>query len=340
MPTTPPLNRILLTAYIILTLVVGAAALIWPSVRGITYAPLRDLLFPNLFLPTRAGMPVTLAVAAPAALEDWVRASAGEFTRQNTLIQIEVTAVRGSDANRRLNSITSQPDAWIAEADFVRIAAGGLPYETQGKPVAQGSFVWVAVKGHSELAGQLSWNSVSQSAGSNPQFRIAMPPVDSIEGMAACWSAAAEYHHLNQVTADQINDRAFRTWLSALLQAAPDRNRSPLDQLATRPPQAEVGLILASDWGHLPQDGFIDQPPANNVAFNYPYYIRTVWQDMQPDEAAARQEAAGKFRDYLLSAAPQNRLSAYGLKPASAQLTGQLPPLDEPAIRALRFCWQ
>ncbi len=340
MTNSPFINRILFGAYILVTLVVGVAALIWPSFRSVAYAPLRDFLFPNIFLPTEASMPVTLSVAAPAALEGWVKASSEEFTRQNPFIRVEVTQLNGLNADSRLNTLNGQTDVWIAESDFARAAAASIPYDKQGSSVAQDTFLWVAVKSQAGLSGNLTWKTVAQAADSNPSFKIAMPPANSIEGMTACWIAAAEYHGADNPTAAQINDPAFRKWLTALLQAAPDRSRSPRDLLSTRPPQANVGLILNSDWSQLAQDSFISQPPAYNVAFNYPYYIRSTWQNLQPDEIKAHQDAAVKFRDYLLGNGPQSKLAAAGLQQTSAQLTAQLPAMDEAMIRALQFCWQ
>jgi len=340
MTNTPFLNRILFGFYVFVTLTVGVAALIWPTFRSMAYAPLRDMLFPNVFLPTEASTPVTLSVAAPAALEGWVKANTDEFTQQNPFIKVEVTQLNGLEADRRLNTLTGQTDVWIAESDFARAAAASIPYEKQGSSVAQETFLWVAVKSQPELSGNLTWKTVAQAASSNPSFKIAMPPANSIEGMAACWIAAAEYHNAGNPTAAQITDPAFRKWLTALLQAAPDRSRSPRDLLSTRPPQANAGLILNSDWSQLAQSSFISQPPSYNVAFNYPYYIRSTWQNLQPDEIKAHQDAAVKFRDFLLGNSAQNKLIADGLQRANAQSTGQLPAMDESMIRALQFCWQ
>lgn len=340
MTNTPPLNRILLGIYVFVTLVVGVAALIWPSFRSLAYAPLRDLLLPNVFLPTAASAPVTLSVAVPAALEDWVKTNSVEFMQQNQFIKIEVSQLNGQEADRKLNTLTGQTDVWIAESDFARAAAASIPYEKQGTSVAQDTFLWVAVRSQSELANNLNWKSVAAAAKANPSFKIAMPPANSIIGMAACWTASAEYHNTATPTAAQINDPAFRKWLTALLAAAPDRSRSPRDQLATRPPQANAGLILSSDWSQLAQNSFISQPPSRNVAFNYPYYIRSTWQNLQPEEIQAHQDAAMKFRAFLLSAGAQNALAAEGLQPVSAQLTGQLPATDDSLIHALQFCWQ
>jgi hypothetical protein len=182
--------------------------------------------------------------------------------------------------------------------------------------------------------------ALSQALNSNSRFRIAFPPVNSIDGMAACWLAAAEYHHQTAVTDALINDPAFRSWLKVLLQAAPDRNRAAMDQLATRPPQVDVGLIFTRDWPQLAQELFVKQAPAYNVVYNYPFLVRSNWEGIQADEAGARQAAAARFKDYLRSGGPQSKLAGYGLQTVNAHLAGQLPAIDDAAIRALRFCWQ
>ena len=339
MTNTPSVNRILFGAYLLAILAVGVAALIWPAVRNVAYAPLRDLLFPNVYLPTEASAPVQLSVAVAPALGDWVKASATQFTTKNHFIQVNVTELRGLNAANQLNTLTGQTDIWIAEADFARATAASIPYETQGKSVAQDSFLWVAVKNHKELSGKLSWSSISDAAGSNAQFRVAMPPTQSIEGMAACWSAAADYTRSPNVTAAQVSDPAFHNWLERLFQAAPDRSRSPRDQLSTRPPQADAGLILNSDWSQLAQDAFIAGAPANNVVFNFPYYVRTNWPDLTPDQVKIRQDAVNAFRDYLLSDEAQSQLASYGMQRASASSSGPLSQVDDATLRALQFCW-
>ena len=338
MSLTPPVNRVLLYLYLAIVLVIGSAALIWPSVRSFSYAPVRDILFPNLFLPTTAGMPVKLVVAAPPALEDWLKTSASEFSKQNSLIQVDVTPLRGMDADRRLTNLSAQPDIWIAEASFVRALAGSIPYQTGGPSLAQDSFLWVASK--NQNLSNLDWAAVAKAAAANPQFRVALPPLNSIEGMAACWSAVASFHQQQDPGADQVSDAAFHKWLTELVLAAPDRNKAAIDQLATRPPQVDAGLIQNRDIDQLTAGQFSTAAPQYNLAFDYPLNIRSNWQNLQPDEAAARQSAAEKYRDYLLSSAAQTRLSSYHLQPAKSQAAGHKPSLDDAAVRALRFCWQ
>ena len=340
MTNTPRINRFLFILYILLTVGVLVAALIWPQVRAMAYAPLRDLLFPAFYLPTSAGIEAKITVAAPPTLEAWVREAAVDFNRQNTLIEVSVIGLHGAEAGRRLNaSVTDLPDVWIAEAGFVRTSVGGVPYESSGPAVARDGLAWVAVAS-SDIDGNLSWRSVADAARSDMQFRIAVPPAGSVEGMAACASAAAEYHQQAGLTADLLNDAAFRGWLDELLAAAPNRSRHPRDQLASRPPEVDVGLILGSDWHRLTKESFIYQPTSYNVVFDFPYLVRTNWYELSEDEANARRIAAEKFGDFLLGGGPQGKLVNYGLERAGAEPSVQIVSFDDPAVRALQACWQ
>jgi hypothetical protein len=341
MTNIPRINRFLFVLYILLTVGVLVAALIWPGVRAVAYAPLRDLLLPAFYLPTSAGIQARITVAAPPTLETWVREAAADFNRQNALIEVSVVGLHGVEAGRRLNaSVTDLPDVWIAEADFVRTGVGGVPYETGGPSVAQDGLAWVVVASKRDQVGDLTWQAVSDAARNDMQFRIAVPPTGSVEGMAACMSASAAYHQQANLTADLVNDAAFRQWLDELLTAAPNRSRSPRDQLGSRPPEVDVGLILGSDWHQLPQEAFVYQPPRYNVMFNYPYLVRSNWHELPEDEADARRIAAQKFSAFLLGAGPQSKLVNYGLERAGAPPSGQIVSVDDQAVRALQACWQ
>jgi hypothetical protein len=340
MANSPPLSRVLFGFFLLLALSVGIAALVWPAVRAVSYAPLRDALLPDFYLNPDAAVPVRISVVLPPALETWVRTSAEEFSRENPLIQVEITALRGIDAGRRLNSMTGLPDAWIAEAEYTRTAAGGIPYQAEGTGLAGDSFVWLATTARTDLAGGLDWRGVARAAENDPLFRVALPPLNSIEGMAACYSAAAEYHDQAAPGAAQINDAGFQSWLARLRQAAPDLSRNPFDQLNSRPPQADAGFLLRTDWARLAQGAFQSQAPRYGVSFNYPFYMRSGWEELPSAEAAARRQAVEKLRNYLGSGAAQDRLAGYGLSRAGADPGGRTPDLDESAIRALQFCWR
>lgn len=340
MTNTPPLSRIFFGLYFLITLAVGLAALIWPSFRSVSYAPVRDALLPDYYLDPSARIPVQLTIAAAPRLEAWAKDAAAEFSHENDLVEIHITALHGADANRLLNSMTGLPDAWIAESEFARTSAGGIPYQIEGASVAQDSFLWVVSTSRRDFAEDLDWLGVAIVAGEDSQFRVALPPLNSIEGMAACYSAAAEYHRLDAPTAAQINDPGFQAWMRGLRQAAPDLSRNPRDQLASRPPQADAGLILRSDWAQIGQSALTAQPPAYNVTFHFPYYLRSNWEDLPAAEATARREAAEAFRDYLTGSEPQDRLALYGMEKAGADSGGVTPIWAESTVRAMQFCWR
>lgn len=341
MTNSPPLSRVLFGLFLILTLSVGIAALVWPSLRAVSYAPVRDALLPDFYLNPEATIPVRISVVLPPSLEAWVRAAADDFTKGNPLIQVDIAAMHGIDAGTRLTSVSGLPDVWIAETEFARTTAGGIPYERQGVVLAGDSFVWLAVATRQDLSGNLDWRGAVRAAENDALFRVALPPLNSIEGMAACLSAAAEFHDQAAPTAAQINDAAFQNWLGRLRQAAPDLSRNPFDQLNSRPPQADAGFLLRSDWARLGQSAFQSQAPRFNVEFTYPYYVRSSWEGLPSErEAAARRDAAAKFRDYLTGAGAQNRLAGYGLERAEQARQNPLPEIDESTVRALQFCWR
>jgi hypothetical protein len=341
MSSTPRVNRFLFVLFFLLSLCVGGSALMWPSVRSAAYAPLRDSLFPNFYLTPQAGKSVTLIIAVPPALEDWVRDSMTDFSKQNPLISAQVVSLRGADANRRLNVMTGLPDVWIAESDWTRIAAGGIPFEATGTVIAQDSFLWAASVGASaEVSDNLNWMGLARAADVDPQFRLAVPPESSIEGMGACLSAAAEYFQQSSLSAAQINDPAFQHWLAQLMEAVPDLSRNPLDQMASRPPQADAAFLTISDGRRLDPSAFFFQEPRYQTVLNFSLYVRSNWREKQDWEADLQRDAAQKIRSYLLSSDPQKSLSAYYVEKADVVFENPTRPADENAVYALQFCWR
>jgi hypothetical protein len=340
MTSAPRLNYFLFLLFTIICLGVGTAALISPSVRGIAYAPVRDAVLPDFYLNPQARQSVHLIVAVPPALEAWVRSSAQEFTSQNPLISMDIVPLKGADASQRLTAITGSPDVWIAESDWNRVVAGGIPFDATGTVVAQDFFTWAASKNsRAGVPSALSWQALAQTAAANPQFRLGVPPAGSVEGMSACLSAAGEYFQTDSVTAAQINDVAFRNWLAGLLQAVPDLTRNPLDQITSRPPQVDAAFLLWSETRALNEQDFLFQA-AEPVVLNYSLFTRSTWKDVTAEEAGLRRSAAGKFLGFLLNAKAQSALKLYGLSTAGQDYTVRVRPAGDDAIYALQFCWR
>jgi hypothetical protein len=341
MSSPPRLNRFLFLAFILISLCVGGSALVWPSFRSIAYAPLRDSLLPNFYLNPQAGRPVSIVMAVSPALENWARDSMAEFSKQNPLITVEVTVLRGAEANRRLNVMTGLPDIWIAESDWVRTAAGGIPYEETGTVVAQDSFLWALSKGSPQnVLSHLDWTTFARLADSDPAFRMALPPEGSIEGMGACLSAAAEYFGQPSLTAAQIGDPSFRQWLDGLLDAVPDLADNPFDTMASRPPQADVAFLPIRDGRRLDPSAFSFQAPQYAPVLNFTLFIRSGWNELPDADVPLKRGAVDTIQSYLAGGGPQGKLAEYFLERSDASFNNSIRPADASAVYALQFCWQ
>lgn len=279
-------------------------------------------------LPTRGGVSIDLTVAVAPELERWARDAANDFNTRNSQIAVQIVALKGIDASQQLDLSRADalPAVWIAEADFVRQMARGVPYDDTGASVAQDGLIWLAVAQRTGLQGNLDWETVHTAAVDAAQWQVfgagdarfdaALPsPKNSVAGLAAFLSAAASYHHQPALSPDMVADSGFLRWVNEILDAVPDKNGSPLNQLTRKPPSVDVGMILQSQLTDVNRSQFIEQVPQYPVVFTFPYLIRR--GDADP-RAADREKAAEIFRDFLLSADWQNRLPSYGLQSAGA----------------------
>ncbi len=316
------------TAKVVFFIIVGLAVVL---VAGVLVAEKVG----GYTLPTRGGVQVDIEVAAPTSLERWVQAAAGEFNNRNPQITVQVVSFKGFEADQRLSPTGGEalPDAWIAEADFVREMARGIPYDEQGTSVARTRLIWLAMKERGDLEGRLDWETVHDLSGSDFQFAPAIPsPSNSVEGLAAYISAWADFKDQVDLGNSTVPDESFLKWMAEILEAVPERTRSPVDQLAREPVPVDVGLVLESDLGQLDMNKFIRQAPRYNVIFNYPYVIR---REAFLEDAAAREKAAETFRDFLLSAEQQQKLAQFGFAPADDTSLGEAVQIDGGTATAL-----
>lgn len=298
-------------------------------------------------LPTRGGVSVDITVAVAPQLEDWARAAATDFNARNSQISVQVIVLKGLDAVQALDlsKQDSLPDAWIAEADFVRQIARNVPYDTQGTSLAKDSLLWLAIVQRTGLNGILDWDTIHTAATDSAQwqtlgagdarFDAALPsPANSIEGVAAYLSAAASYHQQANLSANLVGDANFLRWMDDILLTVPEKTVSPMNQLTRTPPSVDVGMVLQSRLTQINTSQFIQQTPTYNVLLNFPYLIR---RGGTAKDAADREIAAQTFLEFLTSAEQQNRLPDYGLQPATALTTsGQFVTADAATIDRLR----
>lgn len=294
-------------------------------------------------VPTRGETEVNIQVSAAPGLEPWVRDAARDFNRQHPNLTVDVVILNGLEANQKLAPTSSNlPDAWIAEAEFVRGMAGTVPYPEQGPTVAQTRLVWLAVKDRTGLQGNLDWPTIHEAAvnptawqtlgSGDSRFDLALPsPGNSVEGVAAYLSAAADYFNQDDLSSVSVTDQGFLAWMDEILQVVPEQRTAPLNQLTRTPVSVDVGLLLESDFDQVARDQFIIQTPAHNIIFASPYLIR---RNNPADNAADRQRTAEQFRDFLLSDQQQAKLAAQGFIGADDPSLGQGVQVDgETALR-------
>ncbi len=316
--------------------------LIFAVVMGITLLSSAVFLFLQYqcILPSNSSRCVatTIEVAVPPALLKWAQQAAQDFNAQGQN-QVKIRSLKGTEARRQLNLSTAHlPDAWLAEATFARQVAGNIPFPLTGATMAQDWLTWVVKPENADLAAQLNWKTVHDTAKNDGQFNIAIPAANSVECIAACLSAAAEYHGTATLDRNLITDGAFRRWFDELLEAIPDRQKNPRDQLAIG---VQVGLLLNSESTALKQQNFMTVPPIYNVVLNYPYFIRTAWPELANNEdIKAHQQVAEDFKNFLLSSTQQAKLGIYGLEQATATPNGQFIEPNEQIVEGLQWCWQ
>ncbi|MDM8532913.1 substrate-binding domain-containing protein [Anaerolineales bacterium HSG25] len=292
-------------------------------------------------LPTRTSNEATIEILVPnddTAIYEWVQSAAQTFNQQDEKQQVTITRLRVSDTGqleKQLNS--TQADVWLAEADFWRTMSNSDPFAEQGDAIAYSPLVWVAVQ--SIVTGEVDWQTMHDLALNDFQFQAALPPIGQIDRLAACLSATASYHDQADLTSTLASDRGLQTWFDEFLQAVPNPRQNPADQLSSRPPKVDVGLLPYHDAKPFTESTFQQIPARYQVGFNYPYLIREAWSHLSPTESANRQEVAQSFHDFLLSDGQQNRLATYNLQPASA-VSGQTVTADGRTVQALKWCWQ
>lgn len=277
-------------------------------------------------LPTRGGVTVDITVAVAPPLQTWAEQAAQEFS--NNQITVKITSLKGTAATNRLSASQGDnlPDAWIAEATFVREMADAIPYTTESESVAKTGLVWVIMGGQIDFTTNPDWATIRQVSKDNVQFRIALPsPGNTVEGIASYASLAAAISQQTTLPDGSVINAEFRKWLNDILLAVPDKQASPLNQLKLQPPKVDIGLILESDIPQLNGRAFTTQIPPYNVEFNFPYFLRE--RSTAPD-ALERRQVAEQFRDFLLTQAQQEKLQTYGLRVASATIEGQLVQID------------
>ena len=305
------------------------------------------LLNDSPYLPT-SPQTVTIRVVAAPSIKDWATVAAQEFNRANPQTVVEIVTADDLIPESQFSSAPGPealPAAWLAEATFtVEMAKErGLQFSDDLRSVASSSLAWGAFTdkqaAFNQQYGELSWENIHAKAVAPGDFLtiVIASPSNRADGLAALISASAAHLGKQQLSSNDISQA--RPWL---LETFKDNTRippQPAEAFASTQGRSlgDMGLLSRVAWQSNKLDNrpdFVLSPVQPDVQLDYPLAI---WTGSQSSPES--QQAAAKFRDFLLSESQQQALAGFGLDAAGAPTP--TVQIDGPAGWALlRFAEQ
>jgi len=347
------LSRILRVIYTLTFVVIGGIliySLAWPTVQD-------QFIPPPTPTPTPTPIAsVDVQIVTALAVEPWVSQAAETYNATNPTIdgqpvRVEIIPMQGLTALNKWGTgdFDTVPTAWLAESriwvDQANVNAldrtGQDIFLTGGRyraqPVALSPLVWGIWQEPYEALTEhfgtddLSWDQLHEAAleddwaalSGDPAwggFKLVVAhPVRDPAGLTAMVGAAGEYYDNPALTADELQDDAFLSWLSDLFDTVVDfspvgaenmllygRSNGDAGQLVEAYLLTEMAGV-ESRWGETIQIVYPD--PIS--WFDFPFAIY-----MGNETSAQEKQAALAFKEFLLSAEQQAIALDYGLRPA------------------------
>jgi len=235
----------------------------------------------------------------------WLAASSASvgYARANGLNLVDVTG-----------SLARTPMVWggyTSRADLLT-TSGAIPLDW---PQVQGAAQKMQLSNWMALGGESSWGFLKLGFG---QANTKMA------GLAALFTAAANFSQKPDLTQTALSNQPFRTWLLPVVKSKPSfaNNGDPVISMTRGPSTIEIAMFPEAQW-LLNIKGMINQ---EEVRVNYPAYQFVLdfplvsWQDDSPTNAD-RQVAVKQLGDWLSNAQQQAKLPDYGLRPATTEPT-------------------
>ncbi len=235
----------------------------------------------------------------------WLAASSASvgYARANGLNLVNVS-----------DSLARTPMVWggyISRADLLT-TSGAIPLDwaqVQGAAQKMQLSNWMA------LGGDSSWGFLKLGFG-QANTKIA--------GLAALFTAAANFNQSPDLTQTALSQQTFRTWLLPIVKSKPSFsiNGDPVLAMTRGPSTIEIAMFPEAQW-LLNIKGMNNQ---EEVRLNYPAYQFVLdfplvrWQDDTTGDAD-RQVAVKQLADWLSTAQQQGTLPDYGLRPATTEPT-------------------
>ena len=298
----------------------------------------RPMLSAPLNLPVEP-QAITIQVVVAPSIKPWVDQAAQNFNQANPKTPVEILTADGLTPTAQFTGQATPPAAWLAGASFVLGVNSDLSF-TDPRSVASTPLAWGAFNNRqqelTQKYGGLNWDALHRAAVEpNSDLKVVIAsPQNSAEGLAALIAAAAG--HLNKSTLSGADASSADAWLTETFKESSRTSLTlskPAEALATRGASVgDVGILSQASWrsaGLANRPDFTITPLQPAVSLDYPFAI---YGSATPEA----QQAAAKFRDFLLAEAQQNTLADFFFDRAGANPNGvQVDP--QAALSLLRW---
>lgn len=277
-----------------------------------------------------------ITIATDPLAREWVQAAALSYNESGATVgvgrRVRVLVTTRSDTQvlqspwspNTPQSPNNHPVGWIPAWSSLAAVSRGSTVTTQtvALSLARTPLVWMSYASRDADIPDVSWQGIQEVADSeNIDLAFSLPP-QSVQGLASLISAVADFHQTGILSDSMLSDSAMRSWLMPLIESVPNFNTlGPNVALYVAGPQGgtvDAAIAPESQWlsalNTLTSKG---QPrfayPTFPVVFDFPFVtLRDI--ATTDDEISAAQS----FAAYLSSAAQQQNLERFGLRPAQS----------------------
>lgn len=299
------------------------------------------------FLQSQPPVEFTLVVSPLAA--DWARDAVTRFNDTTPVVNatqrvlFNVTTLDDVAVWQDTAGWTpdNRPAAWLP-ASSVSVAYSPR-FDVVVPSLARTPLVWGAYRSRAAVvtgrgARPLDWDAVQAAAvaeswaaldGGRPEWRFVklafQRPDQTMSGLVALFTAAADFANAAAVTGSAVRDSAFRAWLEPVIASVPSfqtLGADPAAAMARGPSTVEIALLPESLWlknlnGLVSSEAVVFAYPQFQFVLDFPLAAWANAAEVTDTERAAVRALA----DWLAAPARQMTLPTYGLRPAQVEPT-------------------
>ncbi len=291
--------------------------------------------------------PTEFALVVSPLAADWARDAVARFNdtapvvNATQRVQFTVTTLDDLAVWQDAPGWTpeNRPAAWLP-ASSVSVAYSPR-FDALIPSLARTPLVWGAYQSRADVVTSrgerpLDWDAVQAAAaaeswaaldGGRAEWRFVklafQRPDQTMSGLAALFTAAADFASAASVTGSAVRDSAFRAWLEPVIASVPSfqtLGADPAAAMARGPSTVEIALLPESLWlKNL--NGLVS---SEAVAFAYPQFQFVLdfplagWANAA-EVTDTERAAVRALADWLAAPAQQAALPDYGLRPAHTE---------------------